>query len=778
MDQTLSQASIDRRMCQRSLYYLCKEVLGYKDMVTHVHGYLCDFLTNPVYGRFRQSTMPRSWFKSWVATVGFSIWLTLPDEEGLYTEIFPYKGPNVRILIASNVIDNAAKMIHKIKAEWESNDRLRAAFPELLPDFNKIRWSDHVAEVRRTLKSTEGTYTAVGAGGSVISQHFDHIVEDDLIYARKDDFTGQELMPSQEDIDNAIGWHKLAFSLLANPQTGCISNVGTRWAPRDLIYYIRTFEHSYKCFEASVTKDATWPILDDSSCVWPERYNKFALDLIAQAQGPRIFECFPAEAPILKSDWSCIPIKDIKLGDEVVGFTNGSGVGKGRLTKAKVTLVECLQKKVVKITLASGKVIRCTEDHPWYTGRKDKSHASYLPAKVGRKLLEVYNYRTITQEELLDYRYLAGLVDGEGACNHGSIAIAQSKAANPDVYNGIEAVLHRLGIPYHIGKVNPNDTHVLRNWTVRRGLGETFVLGGGRNIKGDIIRFGKPAKAARILNTIWGRPHGPIKGEDEVISIVPDGEETVYAIGTTTGNYVAYGFATKNTQYLNRPRAMEDIVFKREYVHCHATMDEFPEKLEYHTIVDLAGWGDGKGLARNVILTGSISTNNHMWIARVTVGRFTPTEVINLFKEHSRQFGSRIHVEEIQYQRAISHFSRQQMEETGEWFIQERLPYDGRKDAKNLRIRALEPVIRMGGLHIMGSMSDLLEELELYPHGKTVDILDCMGYLLRVGKTREVTPPPPPKSPLSMEVILDELKLRSRSDCTYPFQMQLRRPNA
>ncbi len=118
------------------------------------------------------------------------------------------------------------------------------------------------------------------------------------------------------------------------------------------------------------------------------------------------------------------------------------------------------------------------------------------------------------------------------------------------------------------------------------------------------------------------------------------------------------------------------------------------------------------------------------------------------------------------------------MEETGEWFIQERLPYDGRKDAKNLRIRALEPVIRMGGLHIMGSMSDLLEELELYPHGKTVDILDCMGYLLRVGKTREVTPPPPPKSPLSMEVILNELKMKSRSDLGYPFQMQLRRPNA
>lgn len=507
-------------MCQRSLYYLCKEVLGYKDMVPHVHGYLCDFLTAPHYGRFRQSTLPRSWFKSWVATVGFSIWLTLPDEDKLYTEIFPYKGPNARMLIASNVIDNAAKMIHKVKAEWENNDRLKAAFPDLIPDYNKVRWSDHVAEVKRTIKATEGTYTAVGAGGSVISQHFDQIIEDDLIYAKKDDFSGQELMPSQEDIDNAIGWHKLAFSLLANPQTGCIFQVGTRWAPRDLIYYTRTYE-SYACFEVAVTKNAVWPISDNEPCVWPERYDKASLELIAAAQGPRIFE----------------------------------------------------------------------------------------------------------------------------------------------------------------------------------------------------------------------------------------------------------------TQYLNRPRAMEDIVFKREYVHVHQTQDEFPDTLSYHTIVDLAGWGDGKGLARNVILTGAIDSKHHMWIARVTSGRYNPTDVINFYKEHSRQFGSRIHIEEIQYQRAISHFSRQQMEETGEWFSQERLPYDGRKDAKNLRIRALEPMIRMGGLHIIGSMTDLLEELELYPHSTTVDILDCMGYLLKVGKHREETPPPPPKSPLSFDVIMSELEAKVRSDIGYPFQMQVKRGN-
>jgi len=738
-----------------------------------VHGDLCHFATEPSYGRFRQATLPRSWFKTWVWTIGKSIWLTLPDELGLYKDIYPYKGPNIRILIASNVIDNAAKMIFKIKQEWMSNERLRAAFPELIPDFNKTRWSDHVAEIKRSLKATEGTYTAVGVGGSVISQHFDHVIEDDLIYARKDDFTGQELMPSQEDIDNAIGWHKLAQSLFSNPKESCLDNVGTRWAPQDLVYYIRKFEKQYRCFEIAVTREAVWPIVDDAQALWPERFNKTVLEQVCGAQGMRMFECFPAETPILKSDFTYTPIKDIKVGDEVVGFSNGKEKSKGKLIKVTVNLVECSLKEVVKITLASGKTIRCTSDHPWYTGRCDKTHKAYLPAEVGRKLLQVHNYYNIDNQDLLDYKYLAGLIDGEGACNHGSIAIAQSKNANPDVYVSIANVLQRLNIPYTMATVNANQTHILHNKVIRRGFGETFVLSGGRQVKIDIIRFGNPAKSHRIVNTIWNKPHGSIRGYDEVVSIEPDGVEQVFAIGTTSGNYVAWGYATKNTQYLNRPRATEDIVFKKEYVNQHESLQEYPIDMEYKTIVDLAGWGDSKGTARNVILTIGMDEKHNLWVPRLDVGRMTPTEVIHKYKEHSRQFKTKIYIEEIQYQRAVSHFSRQEMEATGEWFQQERLPYDGRKDAKNLRIRALEPIITNGALHILVSMRALLEELEFYPYSKTVDILDCLGYALKILRPKTVSSAPVQTNPFQMGEIEKELKRHASSAAGYPFDFQL-----
>jgi hypothetical protein len=504
------QAQLDRQLCQRSLYYLCKEVLGYKDLSPEVHGDFTHFLTAPKFGRFRQSTLPRSWFKTWVGTVGLSIWLTLPDEENLFQELYPFKGPNARGLIASNVIDNAAKMVFKIKQEWMGNDRLKAAFPELIPDFNKTRWSDHVAEVKRTLKATEGTYTAVGVGGSVISQHFDYIIEDDLIYARKDDFTGQELMPSQEDIDNAIGWHKLSFSLLANPKYGCLWNNGTRWAPRDLIHYIRVFEPQYNCFEVAAETE-------DGRVVWPERFPRDVLDQIKATQGVRMYE----------------------------------------------------------------------------------------------------------------------------------------------------------------------------------------------------------------------------------------------------------------TQYLNKPRATIDIVFRKEYVHIHDSMDDYPLDIGYKTVVDLAGWGDSHGTARNVILTGGKDSKNHIWISRVDVGRMTPTEVINKFKSHSRQFDTHIHIEEIQYQRAISHFSREEMERTGEWFHQEKLPYDGRKGAKDLRIRSLEPLISNGALHILASMKEVLEELEFYPYAKTVDILDCMGYLLKIARPRVDEAAKHAPNPFSIEEIEKELRRKCSSSVGYPFPMQL-----
>jgi len=478
------QAVIDRKLCQQSLYYLCKEVLGYRDMVPHVHGDLCDFATSPLYGRFRQACVPRSWFKTWVLTVGKAIWLTLPEEGGNFRSVYPHRGPNVRILIASNVITNAEKMINKIKREWETNSRLRAAFPELLPDFNKTRWSDSCAQVQRTNNYTEGTYTAVGVGGSVISQHFDHIIEDDLIYANKDDFTGMELMPSQEDIDNAIGWHKIITSLFSDPNLSTTDNTGTRWAPHDLIDYVRKNEHQYNCMEICSTQDALWPVPDNTYCIWPERFGVEVLTSIRQSQGSKLFE----------------------------------------------------------------------------------------------------------------------------------------------------------------------------------------------------------------------------------------------------------------TQYLNRPRAGEDVIFKMGYVQKHESISEFPSPAKYLTIVDVATWKDKARICNNVVLTGCKDEKHHLWIARCDAGKYDPTKLIEVIKQHQKQFNSRVMIEEVGYQVAVRHFARRDMEESGQVYTIEQLPADNRKGAKSMRIESLEPTVNNGMFHILSSDAGFLQELEDYPYGALKDRLDACGFLFRystpIGKVR------------------------------------------
>lgn len=272
MKLTRQQFQIIKARLKTDLYFFEKFIMGYKDMDPMVHGPLCRFIQNDS-ARRKQVTLPRGFLKTSTCTIGKALWLACVD-------------PNIRILIVSNVIENASKMLGLIRAQVESNERLRMFFPEIIPDnFNKIRWSDRCAEVKRPWSWPEGTWEVIGVSGSVISRHYDYIIEDDLIYAKKDDLTGGELMPDRDDIEKAIGWHKLATSLLIDPGKGHIDNVGTRWAPYDLINYIQKNEKGWKHFGLSVTKDGT----PHGAPTWPGRFNEQTIEELQASQGPYMF---------------------------------------------------------------------------------------------------------------------------------------------------------------------------------------------------------------------------------------------------------------------------------------------------------------------------------------------------------------------------------------------------------------------------------------------------------------------------------------------------------
>ena len=306
-----AQRAALRKQCLRSLYDYCIGVLGYDDITESLHGEMCKFLQAP--GDRKQITLPRSYVKTWVCSIAFPQWVALPREQ---EDEFPYPkawedkfwtlGPNIRVLIASYVISNAEKMIGLTRKTYESNSALQILFPEVIPvNFNKTRWSNESACINRSEQFTESTFEAAGIGGASISRHYDLLVEDDLVYAKKDDLTGKELQPGQEDIDKAIGWHKLSHSLLVPGRHTRIYNIGTRWARHDLVDYIWEKEPSYSrfhrgCVDLEELKEkGDWR---ECSPTWNEAYDITQLQKIYDAQGSWMF-CSPAEAPVLMTDW-------------------------------------------------------------------------------------------------------------------------------------------------------------------------------------------------------------------------------------------------------------------------------------------------------------------------------------------------------------------------------------------------------------------------------------------------------------------------------------------
>lgn len=295
---TEQQRSVLRQKCLSNLFCYCKAVMGFDDIIDSLHGKYCDFLSSP--SQRKQATMPRSFVKTWIGSIAYPTWVTLPRTE---ENEFPYAkawedkfwqlGPDMRVLIASYVITNAEKMISLIRKTYESNRVMQMLFPEVIPhNFNRVKWSNQSACIHRNDDFTESTFETAGIGGASVSRHYDIVIEDDLIYAKKDDFSEGELQPDRDDIEKAIGWHKLVTSLLVPGRHTHIHNAGTRWAKKDLINYIWENEPSYERFiRGAVDLDELKEKGDWELCKpeWESCYDIDQLKIIRAAQGPYIF---------------------------------------------------------------------------------------------------------------------------------------------------------------------------------------------------------------------------------------------------------------------------------------------------------------------------------------------------------------------------------------------------------------------------------------------------------------------------------------------------------
>jgi len=113
----------------------------------------------------------------------------------------------------------------------------RLFFPEVIPTFSKVRWSDSCACLARPVDHPEGTFESAGVGSNVIRRHFNVIAEDDTVAPKKDELTGDEALPNKDDIEKAVGFHKLTIPLLIDEGDNRIITC-TRWASYDAASYV------------------------------------------------------------------------------------------------------------------------------------------------------------------------------------------------------------------------------------------------------------------------------------------------------------------------------------------------------------------------------------------------------------------------------------------------------------------------------------------------------------------------------------------------------------
>jgi len=275
-----------REKALSSFYFFAKGILGFDWLVPHIHGPVCALLADDSANRVR-IVLPRSWLKSTVATIAYPIWMAI-------------RNPDIRICIVQNSHSNAIKKLAVIRGKWETCALLRALFPELLPDKTCTWTTDQLCIMRKT-QSAESTFEAAGTRTKLTSRHYDIIIEDDTVAPDLDDMTEGTLLPSKEDVEQAIGWHRLALPLLVDSQKGKIIIVGTRWFEKDLISWNMENEPQYRGYMRAVRE--TNGLADEGGqLTYPERFNDSVLEELSRSMGPYLYSCLYMNKPLRSGD--------------------------------------------------------------------------------------------------------------------------------------------------------------------------------------------------------------------------------------------------------------------------------------------------------------------------------------------------------------------------------------------------------------------------------------------------------------------------------------------
>lgn len=226
-----------RQLALEDLFWFCSFVLGYGERIPmreHMHRAFCRFVERRTgepaldTARYRKIMMPREIGKTSILTQGYTIQQLCRDSE-------------LSIMIANEKEQNAKDFLAAIKWQFESNELLRALFPEVVPqDLNDTTWSASRITVNRKSGRKEPSIFVIGVGGTVTGLHPDLIIVDDMISRE----ASENARAGSWQIMHATNrWiNQLDMLVNKNHPHAEITWVGTRW------YFDDCYDHLEKAF--------------------------------------------------------------------------------------------------------------------------------------------------------------------------------------------------------------------------------------------------------------------------------------------------------------------------------------------------------------------------------------------------------------------------------------------------------------------------------------------------------------------------------------------------
>ncbi len=217
-----------RKRAKHDLFFLAYGILGYDKLSGGLHRDFCRWLERTQSDLYRLILLPRSHYKSTIATISDSIRIALPDDDGI--SVYPRNlGFNVRILLAHETDGSAQRFLSSIRDFVYRSELLLALFPEITPQKGRADNKGEL-ELNRSRTWSEPTFSTMGVGGKKQGAHFDYIKADDL--------QGEEATKSKVEKESLIQWVDNLQSFLVTPKTDHIDFVGTRWAFDDVYNHV------------------------------------------------------------------------------------------------------------------------------------------------------------------------------------------------------------------------------------------------------------------------------------------------------------------------------------------------------------------------------------------------------------------------------------------------------------------------------------------------------------------------------------------------------------